>query len=196
MLALLEDRGYLLKDPSTGRYELTVRFYALAHARNPIEALVAAAKAPMESLAAEVGESCHLGALRGPELLILAQAHGPGAVRLSIEPGSSFPALRTASGRLLAALLPDDARRLAFPRAPLRALARARAAGWVAAHDQTIRGVRDLAVRVPVPGGHAALTVSWLSARGGGDKSRRLLPKVTACARVISERLGMKGIAA
>ena len=193
MLALLEQRGYLLKD-AAGRYQFSLRLYALAHAQSPVEALIRAAAGPMQALASSVGESCHLGVLQGAELLILAQAHGPSPVRLSIEPGSLFPALRTASGRLLAAHLSEGDFRRHFPRALRTGLDAARRAGWLAAHDQTIRGVHDLSVYLPLAGGHAALTLSWLTARGGADKSRTLLRATRACAAEITRALGLQEI--
>jgi DNA-binding IclR family transcriptional regulator len=192
MLACLEQRGYLRKDPD-GRFGFSLRLYALAHAQNPVEALARSAAAPMQALASAVRESCHLGVLQGDELRILAQAHGPSPVRLSIEPGSLFPALRTASGRLLAAQLDTDTFRRTFPGASRAGLETARRAGCLAARDQTLRGVHDLSVCIPLPGGHAALALSWLAARGGADKSRTLLGAARGCAAEITRRMGLQG---
>ena len=73
-------------------------------------------------------------------------------------------------------------------------LAAVRKAGWLAAHDQTIRGVHDLSILLPLPGGHASLAVPWLTARGGADKSRALLPPLRECAAEVTRRLGLQEI--
>ena len=114
MLTVLERRSYVLKDPVTGSYSLSLKLYELGHTHSPVERMVGVASRPMRELADDVRESCHLSVLSRGSLMILMQVESPEKLRLSIEVGARFPALHTSSGRLLLAYLPE-ARTGGFP---------------------------------------------------------------------------------
>ncbi len=101
-------RGYIQRDPVSGAYALTLRLYELSRSHSPYEELLHAAVRPMQGLTETLLESCHLSVLQRGALLVLAQEESPRPLRLSVEIGSTFPLIHTASGRLLAAYLPDD----------------------------------------------------------------------------------------
>ncbi|HEV3029428.1 MAG TPA: helix-turn-helix domain-containing protein, partial [Planctomycetota bacterium] len=44
MLNCLERRGYIVKDPASGRFRLTLRLYELAHTHTPVDQLLHAAE--------------------------------------------------------------------------------------------------------------------------------------------------------
>lgn len=202
MVNRLEARGYLERDPLSGKYALSLRLYELAHLHSPVERLVKAAREPMQAFCEASQESCHLSILNRDELLVVAQCDSPAKVRLSIEVGARFELLKTASGRLLLACLPEEERRSLLRRLrPARAEAadlaeslRALAAkGSCVAEDETMRGVRDVVVPVAVgaSGAAAALACSMLT-RGASDpgaaEHRASLEKA---AKEIARRLGL-----
>lgn len=106
MVATLERRDYIIRDPATGAYRLSLKLYELSHLHSPVETLVRAARAPMRELADAARESCHLSVLERGRLVVVAEEASAERVRLSVEVGSTAPALATASGRLLLGHLP------------------------------------------------------------------------------------------
>jgi DNA-binding IclR family transcriptional regulator len=206
MLACLERRGYLEKDPGSGRYQLTLRLFALAHAHSPVDHLLRAAQLPMRELARTLGESCHLSVISQGRLVVLAQVESANRVRLSIEVGARFPLLYTLSGRLLLAHAPaaeqadllahdDDWRELppgarARLHAELERLARATVS---AASSDLTTGVRDAAALVgePAIGVAAALCVPALIAVGQPKPLDQQIAAVAAAAAAITNALGL-----
>ena len=200
VLTTLERRGYILRDPISGAYGLTLRLYELGHAHSPYAGLLRAAERPMRDLAGATRESCHLSVINGGKVLVLCEEMAPARVRLSIEVGSAIPILRAASGRLLLAHL-EDARRqetigldTEAPRLPAteqRALhdrlALIRARGYEEARSESFEGVSDLAVLVGSAGSRvqAALAITGL-ARDHAVFVDETLPALRRCAAVIT----------
>ncbi len=188
ILATLERRGYIQRDPDSGAYSLTLRTYELGHAHSPYERLLRAPERPMRALTEEVRESCHLSVIHRGRVLALLQEESRARVRLSIEIGSSLPLLQGASGRLLLAYL-DDARRdetlrleTDFPRLSdaeqtdlLERLELIRSRGYEMARDETVEGVIDLSVPIGVAGTRvrAALTIAAFMARAIGNPTNQ-----------------------
>ena len=138
--------------------------------------------------------------------LVLAEAGSPEKIRLSIAVGSSFPATRTASGRLLLATLPEVERQLFLERDPdflqqsaaqkkrVRALlARIRRAGYSTAESETYMGIRDVAVPVGNTriGLSAALDVSSWIVPGKRFEIAKVLNALQRCARRITRSMGV-----
>lgn len=205
MLSCLEKRGYLQRDPVSGAYSLTLRLFELSHMHSPFEQLLRASVRPMQELAEEVRESCHLGVLHKGQLLILGQGESPEKVRLSIEIGSNFSALNTASGRLLLAhhtsedddplTVAPEYRRLSETekKAFQQRLQKIRARAYEEAYSEYFAGVYDLAVLVggPASGLQASLTISTLTREAKSDVRKRLLEPLTSCAERIARDAGL-----
>lgn len=184
VLTALERRGYLLRDPATGAYALSLRLFELSRTHSPFETLLAAAELPMRTLAAETREGCHLSVLRGNELLVVAAQESPARVRLSVEVGSSIDAARSASGRLLLAFEPGHERD--------ERLAAIHERGFETARGETVEGVSDVAVLI---GGEqstvrAALAITGL-ARDHDAFVTRCLPALRAAAETITRVAGL-----
>lgn len=191
-LARLEQRGYLSRDAATSKYSLSVRLYALALAEDPINHLLRKARRPMEVLAEEIGESCHLSLLLGRRLVVMLQAQAQSPVRLTVDPGSTHEAALTTSGQLLMALRPAAEWPQLAPGLPARRLRAIAAAGYFGGPSERLLGVRDLAVPVTLPDGHAALAISYLCPPGGkADRVAELLPALRRTATQISTALGL-----
>jgi len=206
VVGFLEERGYIAKDPHTGNFRLTLKLFELAHLHSPVDRLLRAAAIPMRELADELRQSCHLSVLRRTELLVLHQEESPLKYRLSVEVGGRFDALGTASGRLLAAYLPQEEREWLLERHAgyremteaekallLGKLEQVKAAGYSFADSESHTGVRDYAVLIgnPQSGFTAALAVPWLTVPGGEVPERELLAKLRERANGITRALGM-----
>lgn len=208
MLTCLERRGYLTNEPLSGAYELTLRLFEMSHAHSPFQQLIRAAEQPMHELTATIRESCHLAILRRDEILTLAQVETREKVRLSVEVGSTMPALQTVSGRLLLALLPEAERAITLeavaeyknlPERQQRALRQRLDVigqrGYEAASSEMVEGVFDVAVPVGSASTvRAALTVAALSRRDETAHDSRvetLLPAVYRCAAAIEQAAGL-----
>lgn len=201
MLNCLERRGYLTRDPVSGKFGLSLKLFALGHEHSSAGKLLAAARGPMQALTGRFRESCHLSVLERGRLLVLAQEESPEHVRLSIEVGGTFEPERTASGRLLLAFSggagADDAGakgKAAASGELVRELARIRREGVSTARSETIEGVRDLAVLVgrPEAGVTAALAVTRLLRRGETTDEAALLAGMKATAKQITVALGLQ----
>jgi DNA-binding IclR family transcriptional regulator len=206
-LVCLERRGYVAREEGSGLYRLSLRIFELARTHAPVRALLRAAERPMQDLAERVRESCHLSVLSGGGLLVLAQAEGPSARRLSVEVGARHSLVHTASGRLLLAFLEEEARdRLLSRDADFRRLgpgarrtfhgrlARIRRTGASVAVSETTMGVRDVAVLVGNPRADvtAALCVPALTGiRGRRVSIPALRGALDRCAGTITRALGL-----
>jgi DNA-binding IclR family transcriptional regulator len=206
MLSTLEKRGFIEKDPISGKFHLTLRLYELAHTHSPVEKLLAAAAVPMRALADRIRESCHLSSLNHDKLVVLAQAESPEQVRFSVEVGASFSAVNTASGCLLLAYLsraefehfrtvnPDYRALEPGAQKDLQAkLEEIRLKAYVSAENETHIGVRDVAVLVGNPsiGLSAALAVAYLSLRGKSANFHGILAALQGTVQTINRNLGL-----
>jgi DNA-binding IclR family transcriptional regulator len=206
MLNCLERRGYVMREPVSGKYALSLKLFTLAHAHSLTDKLVRAARRPMQTLTESLRESCHLSVLERGQVLVVAQQESPERVRVSIEVGGTFDPVSTASGRLLLAYL--DERELAAvlgesnnrPRslkgndALATTLAKIRRTGVSSAESETVEGVRDLAVLVGNPAGGvtAALAMTRLIRRGEKINEVALLEGLRKAAAEITRTLGIQ----
>lgn len=206
MLACLESRGYLRREPTTGAYSLTLRLFELSRAHSPYEVLLKAAQPLMRGLAEDLRESCHLSVLHRERVLVLAQEESPKPFRLSVEVGSQHSPMHTTSGRvLLAQMSPGDGEELLThnlewrrekPAARaqfLKRLAAIRSRGYERAEGERFVGGMDIGVPVGSPQSSikAALTIATLKEKGG-PSLETMLPALKACAEVIAVHAGLK----
>lgn len=203
MVDTLERRHYIIRDPVTGGYRLSMKLYELSHMHSPVEHLMRAAAGPMRDLSSEVCESCHLAVIADDKLVVVAEELSPARVRISVEVGSSAPVLHTVSGKLLLAHMDEvdllahlsrDSEYEAMSRArreALRAeLVKIRDEGQVVNQSEYRTGV-DLAVPVgnPMVGVAASLAMPVLAGGVNDGKERQLLRALRQCARTINESL-------
>jgi DNA-binding IclR family transcriptional regulator len=189
MLVVLERRGYIVKD-SSGRYGLTLRLLEMAHGHGGLEKLLAVAEEPMRRLAEELGESCHLGVLRNGRLLVVARSLSPSALRLSVEVGATFAIEETTSGRLLAALLADDAYEASFGAPKPRELAHIARQDHLDEPSHVLEGVENISVPIRMPGETAALTICLIAGRSA-ERRAVVVRRALDCAEEIRRTLGL-----
>lgn len=207
MLNALEKRGYIEREPVSGKYGLTLRLYELAHTHSPVEKLLRAASIPMRTLAESIKESCHISTLDSERLVVLAQADSPEIFRFSVEVGSTFSPAHTASGRLLLAHLKEAEFRhfcetsedyrmlspLAKRKLPGR-LEEIRQKRVSIARNEPVIGVRSYAVLVGNPEIDimAALAVASLDIRGKKNNSREVINHLQEAAHEINRTIGLR----
>jgi len=206
MVDALEKREYIVRDPVSGGYALTLKLYQLAHTHSPMDHLLKAAYFPMRDLANALQESCHLCVLSDDHLLVIAESESPNPVRLSVAIGYRTAPLTTASGRLLMAMLEERslaaalARDKTFHAMNLRKrrktkldLARIREAGFCLAPSASRTGI-DVSCLVGATeiGIAAALGVPFISGGVNHGKEGALVRVIQKHARRITQALGLQ----
>lgn len=206
MLACLESRGYLRREPVTGAYSLTLKLFELSRTHSPYELLLKVAQPLMRALAEQVRESCHLSVIHHGRVLVLAQAESPRPFRLSVEVGSLHSPMNTTSGRVLLGHMEDAIRdeilnrdkhwqqeKPAVRQAFLKRLAAIRSRGHERAEGERFVGALDIGVPVGSPQSSmkAALAIAMLKEKSGGSHED-ILPALQQCAEAIALQAGLK----
>ncbi|WP_376089167.1 IclR family transcriptional regulator [Roseomonas sp. CCTCC AB2023176] len=176
MVEVLRRRGWVIRDPDTGRHTLSTRLFELAHRHPPTRRLLDAAVPELGRLADVLGQSAHLSIRTGDRLLVLAVAEGFADMGFSVRLGSTYPFAPDRSSALVIAAFGDEEARVllldgAKPRAGAaltRTLDAIRTEAGLAAASATIAGVTDLCCPVLNAEGVAvaALVVPFLERRG------------------------------
>ncbi len=196
-----------MREEGSGKFRLTLRLYELSHRQNSTTLLRKAARLPMEMLAEEVGQACHLSVIHGANLLVLMERMPSCQVCLAVGEGSRIPVLRTTSGKLLLANWSESARAAFLTQLDdftgaskaerdrlLRSFSELQGATHHHAPSAMTEGVADLSVPVGVPGSDVAgaLVISYLSGTKSGEKNApRYLKALRASAAEINRNLGI-----
>jgi len=175
MLATLVNAALLRREPdgkrvSAGpaltRLALNVMLNAGARERS---------RAILQALVAEIGETCNLTMLDGPEVVYLDRVESAWPLRVSLHPGSRVPLHCTASGKLLLALLPTARRKrllasltldrhtertLTNPRKLEAELTRIRREGSSVDDQEFMTGLVCVAAPVALPSGRVVASVA------------------------------------
>lgn len=201
LLLTLVELGYARSD---GRlFALRPRIMELGYAYLSSASLPEIAQPHLESLAAEVKESCSLSVLDGDDIVYVARVATRRIMTVVITLGTRFPAYATSMGRVLLAAQPaaaldeylrgirleplttytiTDAASLAT------ALARVRQQGFAVLDQELEEGLRSIAVPIHDRGGIvvAAMNISTSTRRHTSSAIRSdLLPPLLAAAREI-----------
>jgi IclR family transcriptional regulator, pca regulon regulatory protein len=203
-LLTLVDLGYVRTD---GRmFALRPRVLELGYAYLSSLGLPEVALPHMETLVAQVHESCSLCVLDGGDIVYVARVPTRRIMTVAITVGTRFPAYATSMGRVLLAGLTPDAREEYLARAQMRdltpktttdpnklraVLSRVASQGYALVDQELEIGLRSMAVPVRVGGRVvAALNVSMHAARRTADAARRdLLPPLRAAADAVEADL-------
>lgn len=207
MLVCLEDRGYLIRDEVSSKYRLSLKLYNLSHRHSPVDEIRNVAEYPMQQLSEKTKQSCHLGVIYHDRLMVIYQSKSPGPISLSVEEGSLFPLLLTASGRTMLAFMQEEERENLLRRIPAfddysskeqqefrKSLETIREEGYYSKPSDVAQGVTD--VVVPIGDGStkvfASLAVSILTTQIDEAISlKEIIDDAQDTADRITERLGM-----
>lgn len=203
---LLEQAGFVQKDPQTRRYVVGPALVDLG-----FEAIRAApghgsVRLLLERLSEKLGETVNLAVLSGGEVVYLDRVEASWPLRTDFKPGSRVPVHCTANGKLLLAFAPRRVREqlvcsvplqaytrntITEPAILLRELAEIRRQGYAEDNEEYLVGVCCLGVPVMDHRKRimAGLAVSAPSARFPLDNARSYLPDLRACADLVGVQL-------
>ncbi|WP_204115261.1 IclR family transcriptional regulator [Shimia biformata] len=108
MLAVLQARGYVMLDPESERYSLTLKMFEMSHRHPPVKRLSAVAGEIMEEYALRLNQSLHLAILHGADILVIAQVDPPDNNITAVRLGARVPISYTASGACLVYQMSKD----------------------------------------------------------------------------------------
>jgi DNA-binding IclR family transcriptional regulator len=209
---ILENEGWVLRMPGDGGRAGRVGIGAAALGMSILITntydTTARLKPMIDSLAASVGETVHVGALEHGQIVHIARAAPTaGGMRLAAELGSRDLAHSTALGKALLSALSEAEVKHIFPeeqlpprgpntirsrRALLAELERVRTQGYAIDDEESSPGVKCVAALVRGPGGSAlfAISVTTTPARLDGKKLRTVITAVCACATMVATSFG------
>jgi DNA-binding IclR family transcriptional regulator len=198
---MMQDRGWIARDPGTGRIELGPRIAWLARA-TPSSVLTASFHSVGRRLVATHNETSCLTVLDGREAVFIAKEETTHPVRLVTAIGSRLPSFAAAAGRVMLADLPDaevvslfggcelvtpTGRRLNGIEELMQILTLAREHGYAENIDETALGLHCIAVPVGPPGRvAAAITLCVPSGRMTPERRREMIPDLLAAARELA----------
>jgi DNA-binding IclR family transcriptional regulator len=204
MLGVLEQRGYVSRDPVTAEYTLTLQLFRVAAQFPPTKRLQQAALPVMEELTSQTGLSCHLTVLSGKQFMVIAQMDPDWQMGWSVRLGAVFPlSEQYASARVLAAFqlggrrseLADIIARhdKSSPRVVRAALDKVASRGGDFAKTEALPRLRAFSCPVLESSGRAvaALTVPLLrQERIQNSEAESIEKQLRVAARRISEKIG------
>jgi len=182
----LEEHGLVVRDRG-GRFRLGGRLVGWGAAAGAGRALVEPARAVLERLSAETGESAQLYVREGDQRVCVATHERPTGLRDTVALGATMPLTKGSGGRVLLAWAPDRER---FD-VDAGVLATVRAAGWAATVGEREPGVASVSAPVRVGGAVvAAISVSGPAERLGPDPGSRFADPVVAAAADLARARG------
>ena len=212
LVAVLVGRGFLSRDPNSGRYRVGVAAFQLG-ARFLDQTHVRGAALPViRDLAAATGETVNLNVVIGDRRVCVEKAESAHDIRHAVELGRPLPLHAGASGKVLLAHRPEaeiaaivSAGLARFTsRTPvdrhvlLRQLAEIRRRGIAVSSDERVEGAS--AVSAPILDGQgevvAGLTISGPTFRFTPERVRDFSARVREGAQRVSRALGFQGPAA
>ncbi|HVO86975.1 MAG TPA: IclR family transcriptional regulator [Casimicrobiaceae bacterium] len=116
----LERLGYLHREPGSKRFTIGFRQQRLALASLINSATRGARHAILQSLVADVGETCNVTVLDGNEVAYIDRVESDWPLRTHLQPGSRVPIHCGASGMMFLSAMPASKRRAILRSAPLR----------------------------------------------------------------------------
>jgi DNA-binding IclR family transcriptional regulator len=155
-LHTLVDRGYVVRDSMTARYQIGLKFQLLSQFGPNGNNLIFAADGPMADLRDAVDETVVLSSLErtGPRVLVTKRSNSP--VEIGVRPGSSLQFDSSAQGRVMLAFgppalferfqqsCPDKQRAKAIG----QDVRRARRNGWLYTPGEVVSGINALAAPI------------------------------------------------
>jgi IclR family pca regulon transcriptional regulator len=200
VLLTLERLGYVASDSQ--RFALQPRALQLGYAYLAALPLTGLAQPLLSQLTRDIDDSCSLGLLDGDEVVFVARSSARGLMRDYMSVGMRYPVHATSVGKLLLAMLPKSEQSKRLGRLKLHALtpqtitdtnvlrrdlAQIITRGWALNDQETMVGLRSIAVPVRVDGAVlASLTASSAVSRTTvAELQTRFLPRLLDAARML-----------
>jgi IclR family transcriptional regulator, acetate operon repressor len=199
-LATLESRGYAVRDPQGSGYLLGPAVPRSAD--RSLDELVEIAHPHLEKLAKSAGETVSLGILSGSRVSYLDIVESHRQVRLAAKVGDRDRIHSTALGKAIASRLAEDAvrhilrvegmpvltkRTIDDPAVYLDALATVREQGYALDDRENENDGRCVAVPIPIPGLHAAVSLSAPASRFSAEEVPHAAEELRVLCAAIAE---------
>ena len=210
MVGTLELRGYVRRDPRSGRYRLGIRAMELGTAvLNHLE-LREVARPELEALVEETREIAHLAALDEGDVVYIDKVESPQPIRIYSRIGRRAPAYCTGVGKALLSGLDEAALQAYLDSHPLRRFTAStitdrsrlleeiravRERGYALDMEEHEEGVRCVAVPLFDYTGQvvAAVSITAPAIRMGMERIQALIPRMLELGARISRALGYPG---
>jgi DNA-binding IclR family transcriptional regulator len=207
LLAVLERNRYVERDFGTGRYRLGLKLVHLGSAALSRVDLYSRARAFVERLVEETGETAHVGVLRQSEVISLVDVESRRTVRTPSTVGRRSPLHCTSQGKALLAFLPAAElemvlrgyRFTAFTRSTIRSaqrfraeLERVRRNGFAIDDEEFEEGLRCIGAPVRDHSGKvaAAISIAGPAFRVSPERMPELIRSVLSVAAGLSAAMG------
>lgn len=207
-LYTMHELGYLKKDPDTKQYTLSAKVLEFAYTYLYSDPIIERAQPFLVEAHERTGETVNLAVLDGIDIILISRIPSRHVISTNIQIGFRLPAVYSASGRIIAARLPADARddlirdSVYSPYTPstvldpeeIRALiGRAEADGYAVVQSQVLP--TDISVAAPVIDGAGrvlgAVSISAPDTRVTIDEARAsFVPAAIEAARKTSVAMG------
>lgn len=208
VLGVLEARGYIVREASSGLYTLSLRLFELAHLHPPARRLIEVSMPVMERLANQTRCSCHLVTRDRGQLIVIAQAQPDNLLMgWSVKVGAVFPMTSGyASARTIAAFQSPERRSALLDSMACKQMTREeldrRIAGiqerGIEVSDSFVaQGVVDISCPVLNHENEAVAALTMCCVTGVLDKSSiegSIAPSVQTTASTISHAIGGAGL--
>jgi DNA-binding IclR family transcriptional regulator len=206
LLTAMETHGYAIRFPEIRRWGVGVAAFELSAGFARQAPLARLGRPLLANLVDRLGESAHLAALVGSDVIYLVEERAPRRPALVTDVGVRLPAHRMASGRALLATLPKSQLRALYRDAPAaagrdgepfrysqlsRTLDEVRAAGFAAEDGDVTSGLASVAVAVRDHTGWpaAGITVTFARDRFPPGEWPALAETVAECAAELGRRI-------
>jgi len=202
LLGFLVDRGYLLRDPLTKRYEVGAALVAFAAASLNRSELRASTADHLRRLCTVTGETTSLHLRVGTERICIDGAESSQPVRRVLSIGEQVPLYLSPTGKVILAFLApaeaqpalDAARAAGIDMVALKAtLAQIRTERYMAAIGDRTLGVAAVSVPLSDRNGApvASMTIAGPGERWTMARMLEFLPQLREAAELISPRFGV-----
>lgn len=205
LLATLENRRFVDRDPATGLYRAGIRLLQLAYLTLEHNDLRQLAAPFLSKLREQFLETIDLGVLDGTEIVFIDVFESPLRVKLAAAIGQRLPAFSTASGKAIFAFMPEEAVQQLLKRgisqytdytlqteqAILESLRQTRALGFSLAEQEYEEGINALAAPIFSPRGNpiASTSVAGPAFRLTRERMLEIGPTLVATTQAISQEL-------
>lgn len=203
MLLCLEERGYIARAESDDRFLLTLKMFRMSLEYPPTKRLVSEALPIMQDVVHALNQSCHLGVLETGQVVIVAQADSPISPGFYVKAGSIVDLMHAATGHVILAHLPQEARNRAIetwqhrtgnrvPRDLDEHLRKIQEQGYEERDSYEIRGVINITYPVLDERGSAvaALTVPYLARIEGTTAPKQVHAALRDASFKLTEAIG------
>lgn len=205
----LERVGFLARSAETGKYRLGLRLLQYGGLFQLRSQLVREALPMLRSLVRHTGETVHLAALEGGQVVYLVKLEGPHSIAMPSWVGWRNPAHCTAVGkallayqerRVLDAILGKGLRRytpntITEPERLLEQLEEVRRRGYALDEEERRPGLRCVGAPVLLSEGPvASISVAGSATRLTASRMAQLAPLVREAAEAIADRLRLRSV--